>query len=181
MRAMLRFFAIVAAVLLLAPSSAHAVKNCPTLQEILDQYVRAESPRGIKEWATRMVQLMKSRAKWDGFLNFSAKEFSSENIHLLVAIRTYEQEFDVLNPSERLTLANLIYDTFIAKHDVNLDSTTFDTLGAWRIQKVQSVTKSVFQRAHLDVLNNCNDTYARFKAEVKTNGLGKDKSYINCK
>ena len=170
-----------AALLLLAPSRAHAVRNCPTLREILDQYVHTKSPQGIKVWGQRLNYLINSRAKFDGFLNFSEKEFSSENIHFFVAVRTYRLEYDVLKSSERLALADFIYDKFLTSEIVNLSGSVKDTLKVWRTRKTQSVTQDLFNDAEWDVIQLCNDTLARFQAEVRTNGLGNDKTYKNCK
>lgn len=181
MRATLRFSAIVAIVLLLAPSSAHAVKKCPTLEEILDQYVSTESPRGIKEWAQRMVQLMKSRAKWDGFMKASAKEFSTENVYFLVAVDTYQQDFGLLKPTEQLDLANAIYDRFIGPQAVNVAGTISKSLKQWKATRPQAATKDTFKRAYIDVMDNAVDTHSRFVVDVQENGLGKDLSYKNCK
>ena len=169
-----------AALLLLAPSSAHAVRKCPTMQEILDQYVRAESPRGIKEWAQRMVKLMKSRAKWDGYLNFSEKEFSSENVQFLVAVRTYQEDFSGLKPSERLDLANAIYDKFIGSGELNL-GVTLEPMHEWKATKPQSALKDTFDKAYLDIMLLFSYTYSRFRLEIQKNGLGNDKTYKGCK
>ena len=181
MKSMLRLSAsFLAVVLLLAPSSAHAVKKCPSLQEILDQYIRAESPNGPKEWVQRLGQLLKGRAKWDGFMKTSEKEMSSENVHFLVAVNTYRQDFGLLKAAEQLNLANAIYDRFIGPVALNLGAPIYNTLKQWKVKSPQVATKDTFKLAYDEAMNNAVDTHTRFVSDVHDNGLGKDLSYKNC-
>ena len=181
MKSMLRLpVSFLAVVLLLASSSAHAVKKCPSLQEILDQYIRAESPRGPKEWVQRLTQQLKGQAKWTAFMKASEKEFSSENVHFLVAVDTYQQDFSLLKAAEQLNLANAIYDKFIGPDTMNLAAPVFNTLKQWKVTSPQVATKDTFKLAYMGARSNAEDTYARFVIDVQNNGLGKDLSYKNC-